>query len=230
MIAILKKELWSYFGNWSAWIIFGAFSLISALFLFFFENDFNILEIGTASLQSFFTLSPWLFLFIIPALAMKSFAEEQQNGTLQWLFSQPLSISEIVSGKFFAVFLVGILCLLPSLPLLCLCFRRSTGNLDLGATLEAISGFSSHCCIFCCWDFGKFTFHESNYGLFIGRFPEFHFILWDRTIRISNCWEAQIICFKILVFIIILSPFTRGLIDTQDVFYFLLVIGVSIFG
>ena len=53
MIAILKKELWSYFGNWSAWIIVGAFSLISALFLFFFENDFNILEIGTASLQSF---------------------------------------------------------------------------------------------------------------------------------------------------------------------------------
>ena len=79
MIAILKKELWSYFGNWSAWIIIGAFSFVSALFLFFFENDFNILDIGTASLQSFFTLSPWLFLFIIPALAMKSFAEEQQQ-------------------------------------------------------------------------------------------------------------------------------------------------------
>jgi ABC-2 type transport system permease protein len=63
----------------------GVFFCFRIIFIFF-ENDFNILDIGTASLQSFFTLSPWLFLFIIPALAMKSFAEEQQNGTLQWLF------------------------------------------------------------------------------------------------------------------------------------------------
>jgi ABC-2 type transport system permease protein len=104
MIAILKKELWSYFGNWSAWIIIGAFSFVSALFLFFFENDFNILDIGTASLQSFFTLSPWLFLFIIPALAMKSFAEEQQNGTLQWLFSQPLKSPKLFLGNFYPYF------------------------------------------------------------------------------------------------------------------------------
>ena len=82
MLAIFKKELWSYFGNWSAWLIIGAFSLIGTLFLFFFENDSNIFEIGTASLQSYFALCPWLLMFIIPALAMKTFAEEQQSGTL----------------------------------------------------------------------------------------------------------------------------------------------------
>ena len=56
MIAILKKELWSYFGNWSAWVIIAAFSLIATLFLFFFDNDSNIFEIGMASLQSYFCL------------------------------------------------------------------------------------------------------------------------------------------------------------------------------
>lgn len=60
MFAIFKKELWSAFGNWSAWVILAAFSIICALFLFFFENDSNILEIGTASLQSYFSLVPWL--------------------------------------------------------------------------------------------------------------------------------------------------------------------------
>lgn len=86
MLAIFKKELWSYFGNWSAWIILAVFSFLGALFLFFFDNNSNIFEIGTASLQSYFQLAPWLLLFLIPALSMKSFAEEEQNGTLSWLF------------------------------------------------------------------------------------------------------------------------------------------------
>ena len=89
MIAIFKKELWNFFGNWSAWIIIAAFSIISALFLFFFENNFNIFEIGSATLQSFFVLSPWLFMFIIPAISMRTLAEEEQSGTLFWLFSRP---------------------------------------------------------------------------------------------------------------------------------------------
>ena len=115
MLAIFKKELWNFFGNWSAWIIIAAFSIISALFLFFFENNFNIFEIGSATLQSFFVLSPWLFMFIIPAISMRTLAEEEQSGTLFWLFSQPVKITEIVGGKFLSVWLVGILCLLPSL-------------------------------------------------------------------------------------------------------------------
>ena len=111
MFALFKKELWTYFGNWSAWLIIGAFSLIGTLFLFFFDNDSNIFEIGSATLQSYFVLVPWLLMFIIPAIAMKTLAEEQQSGTLHWLFSQPIKISEIVLGKFLAVWLVGILCL-----------------------------------------------------------------------------------------------------------------------
>ncbi len=126
MIAILKKELWSYFGNWSAWVIIAAFSLIGTLFLFFFDNDSNIFEIGAASLQSYFVLVPWLLMFIIPALSMKTFAEEQQTGTLNWLFSQPLKVSELVTGKFLSVWIVGILCLIPiNLPLYRICFGSS---------------------------------------------------------------------------------------------------------
>ena len=97
MKAVLEKELWSYLGNWSAWVIIAVFSLVSGLFLFFFENNFNFFDIGSASMQSYFVLVPWLLMFIIPALSMKSLAEEQQSGTLSWLFSEPLKIHEIVS-------------------------------------------------------------------------------------------------------------------------------------
>ncbi|MFP3595011.1 ABC transporter permease, partial [Chryseobacterium sp. SIMBA_038] len=63
----------------------------------------------------YFVLVPWLLMFIIPALSMKTFAEEQQTGTLNWLFSQPLKVSDLVTGKFLSVSIVGILCLIPSL-------------------------------------------------------------------------------------------------------------------
>lgn len=80
MFAIFKKELLGYFGNFTAWLIISVFGVLSGLFLFFFENDFNFFEIGTASMQSFFALAPWLLMFIIPALSMRTLAEEQQNG------------------------------------------------------------------------------------------------------------------------------------------------------
>lgn len=142
MLAIFKKELWNYFGNWSAWLIIGAFSVVGTLFLFFFENDSNIFEIGVASLQSYFALSPWLLMFLIPALSMKTFAEEQQTGTLSWLFSQPVKVSEMVFGKFLSVWVVGILCVIPSLIYLYSVYVLGVpaGNIDMGATVGSYVG------------------------------------------------------------------------------------------
>ena len=145
MFALLKKELWTYFGNWSAWVIIAAFSLVSALFLFFFENNYNFFDIGSASLQSFFVLAPWLLMFIIPAISMRSLAEEQQSGTLSWLFSQPIKISEIIAGKFLSVWIIGILCLIPSIVYYYTIFVLGIpeGNIDNGMTMGVISGLSS---------------------------------------------------------------------------------------
>lgn len=232
MLAILKKELWSYFGNWSAWIIIAVFSLISTLFLFFFENDFNIFEIGTASLQSYFTLAPWLFLFIVPALAMKSFAEEQQNGTLQWLFSQPLKISEIVSGKFLAVTAVAVLCLLPSVVYLYSIYVLGVpeGNLDLGATLGSYFGMIILIAAFSAVGILASSLSSNQIMAYLlGVF--LNFILYFGIEQLANfklLGGADYIL-QNLGFYHHFMAFTRGLIDTQDVFYFLFVIGLSLF-
>jgi ABC-2 type transport system permease protein len=231
MIAILKKELWSYFGNWSAWIIIGAFSLVSALFLFFFENDFNILDIGTASLQSFFTLSPWLFLFIIPALAMKSFAEEQQNGTLQWLFLNHLKSPKSFRESFSCIF-GRILCLLPSLVYLYSIYVLGVpeGNLDLGATLGSYFGLIILIAAFSAVGILASSLSSNQIMAYLlGVF--LNFILYFGIEQLANfklLGGADYIL-QNLGFYHHFMAFTRGFIDTQDVFYFLFVIGLSLF-
>ncbi|RQP14205.1 MAG: gliding motility protein Gldf [Chryseobacterium sp.] len=134
MRAVFTKEIRQLFSNYVAWAVIAAFSLVGTLFLFFFDNSFNLIEIGTASLQSFFVLAPWIFIVLMPALGMKSFAEEQQNGTLQWLFAQPIGTAEVVLGKFFPVWLLGVLCLVPSLLYVYTIYTLAVpvGNIDTG--------------------------------------------------------------------------------------------------
>ncbi|AYO57617.1 gliding motility protein Gldf [Chryseobacterium sp. 6424] len=231
MVAIFRKELWSYFGNWSAWLIIAAFSLIGTLFLFFFENDSNIFDIGTASLQSYFMLVPWLMMFVIPALAMKTLAEEQQAGTLHWLFSQPIRISEVIAGKFLAVWLVAILCLLPSLLYLYTVYVLGVpqGNIDLGATFGSYFGLVIVTGAFSAVGVLASALSSNQImayllGVFISFILYFGFsqlasykLLGGADYLLSNLGFYQHF-----------MAFTRGLIDTRDLFYFILVIILSL--
>lgn len=114
MFQLFKKEIAFYFTHFTAYISATSFVLISTLFLLFFDNEFNVFNIGMATLSSFFFIAPWILLFLIPALTMRTFAEEESSGTLQWLFTQPISIKGIVFGKYWAIHLVLLFSLLPS--------------------------------------------------------------------------------------------------------------------
>lgn len=231
MLAIYKKELFGSFGNWSAWIIMVAFSVISTLFLFFFENNSNIFDIGTASLQSYFVLSPWILLFIIPAISMRTIAEEHQNGTLTWLFSQPISIKNIVVGKFLAVWSIGILCLLPSLVFLYTIYVLGVpeGNIDLGATLGSYIGL-----FFLIGAFSAIGILASSLASnqIIG------YLLGLIFCFVSYFGIEQLASYRLLGgadyvlqnvgFYQHYIAFTRGLVDSRDLFYFILVIVLSL--
>lgn len=232
MIAILKKELWSYFGNWSAWIIIAAFSLIGALFLFFFENNFNIFDIGNASMQSYFALCPWLLMFIIPALSMKSFAEEQQTGTLFWLFSQPLKVSDIVYGKFFSVWFVGILCIVPSLFYLYTIYILGVpqGNIDLGATLGSYFGMVILIAAFSAVGILASSLSSNQIMAYLlGVFMCFFLYFGIEQLASYKLLGGADYLLSNIGFYQHFIAFSRGLIDTKDFFYFLLVIGICLF-
>lgn len=227
MLAIFKKELWAYFGNWSAWLILGAFSLIGTLFLFFFDNNFNIFEIGTASLQSYFVLVPWLLMFIIPALSMKTLAEEDQNGTLSWLFSQPLKISDIIWGKFFAVFLVGIMCLLPSVIYLYTVYVLGIpeGNIDLGMTFGSYFGLILLIAALSSIGILASSFSKNQIMAYLaGVFLCFILYFGIEQLASYKLLGGADYFLQNLGFYQHYIGFSRGLIDSTDVFYFLLII------
>ncbi|WP_124643073.1 MULTISPECIES: ABC transporter permease [Amniculibacterium] len=231
MLALFKKELWSYFGNWSAWVIIGAFSLITTLFLFFFENNYNIFDIGMASMQSYFSLVPWILMFIIPALSMKTIAEEQQNGTLYWLFSQPLKIKDIILGKFFSVWFIGVLCLIPSLVYFYTIFVLGVprGNMDTGATLGSYFGLML--LIGAMTSIGMLASSLSSNQIMaylLGVFMCFILYFGIEQLASYKLLGGADFILQNLGFYQHFLAFSRGLVDSRDVFYFILVMVVAL--
>ncbi|MGB1042330.1 MAG: gliding motility-associated ABC transporter permease subunit GldF [Tenacibaculum sp.] len=142
MLSILKKEFNSFFASPIAYLVIGVFLLVNGLFLWVFKDNFNILNAGFADLSSFFYLTPWLFLFLIPAITMKSFADEFNSGTIEILKTKPLSDWQIVLGKFLASLLLIIIALLPTLTYFYTVYQLGNpiGNIDIGSTVGSYLG------------------------------------------------------------------------------------------
>ena len=102
MYALFKKEISNFLNSLIGIMVIVIFLLITGLFLWVFQSDFNIMTFGYANLDSLFILAPWVFLFLVPAVTMRSFAEEKRTGTMEMLFTKPLSDWQIVLGKYFA--------------------------------------------------------------------------------------------------------------------------------
>lgn len=112
--AIIRKELLSYFTTPLAYIFIAAFLFSSGAFTFYIGNFY---ERNQADLESFFTWHPWLYLFLVPAISMRVWSEEQRSGTLEILFTLPLTLCELVVGKFLAAWIVIGVALLLTLPI-----------------------------------------------------------------------------------------------------------------
>nr|WP_299172605.1 gliding motility-associated ABC transporter permease subunit GldF [uncultured Allomuricauda sp.] len=142
MFAIFKREIRSFFTSPIGYLIVGLFLLLNGLFLWVFKGDFNIFEYGFADLSNLFLLAPWIFIFLVPAITMKSFSEERKMGTLELLLIKPISIWKLVLGKFWGAF---ILCIIAVLPTIIYVFAISSlgieeGNFDSGIVLGSYFG------------------------------------------------------------------------------------------
>ncbi|AWA30779.1 gliding motility-associated ABC transporter permease subunit GldF [Flavobacterium magnum] len=142
MKAILLKEIKSFFGSPMGYLVIAIFLLLNGLFLWVFEGDFNILNAGFADLAPFFTLAPWILIFLIPAVTMRSFSEEKKQGTLELLLTKPLSIAQIVNGKFLAAVLLIVLAILPTLLYVYVIgdLSMDTSHIDMGSTIGSYFG------------------------------------------------------------------------------------------
>lgn len=135
MFVLYKKELQRFFNTAMGYIVIAVFLLITGLFLWVFHGEYNILESGYANLDGLFVLAPWLYLFLAPAVTMQLFADEQDKGTIELLYTKPIRKTSIVFGKFLAGFTLMLIALLPTLLwyVSVLLLAEPIGNVDSGA-------------------------------------------------------------------------------------------------
>lgn len=141
MYAVFKRELFSLLNSLMAYITIGIFLLALGLLLWFFP-DTSILEYGYAELTGFFTLAPFLFMFLIPALTMRSFAEERREGTYILLATRPLTDWQIILAKYWACLVLVFFAILPTLIYYYAIVQLGLpqGNIDGGAVTGSYAG------------------------------------------------------------------------------------------
>ncbi len=140
MISIAKKELRQFFSSLTGYITIILFLIVTGFFLFFLK-DSNLFDFGYATLDQFFNLAPWIFLFLIPALSMRSFADEFKTGTFEILQTKPITNWQIVMGKYFAIIIVITITLLPTfLYVYTIHYLAADGGIDTGGIAGSYIG------------------------------------------------------------------------------------------
>jgi ABC-2 type transport system permease protein len=142
MLAIFRKEISGFFSTLTGYIVIIVFLLVNSLFMWVLPGEWNILETAYAGLDTLFFLSPWIFLFLVPAITMRMIAEERRLGTIELIYSKPISERSVIYGKFLASVALVLLSLLPGIVYyLTVYFLGETrGNIDTGGTLGAFIG------------------------------------------------------------------------------------------
>jgi ABC-2 type transport system permease protein len=142
MFSLLKKEIASFFGSLTGYVVVFVFLLATSLFLWVFPGNYNIPDAGYASLDGLFSLAPWVYLFLVPAITMRLFAEEKRLGTMEVLLTRPLSEFRIVVAKFLSGLLLVSVSLLPTFIYFYSVYAlgNPVGCIDTGGTWGAYIG------------------------------------------------------------------------------------------
>ena len=142
MIALYKKELRAFLTSVVGTVVLGVFLLIGGLFHWVFPGQWNLLSNGIAELNAFFLFTPWVLMFLIPAITMRSIPEERAQGTLELLLTHPLDPRRIILDKFAAGLTLVTLALLPTLISFAILHHLGNppGNIDNGAVLAGYLG------------------------------------------------------------------------------------------
>lgn len=142
MKSLFLKEVAGFFSSVTGYIAIIVFLIINGLFFWVFPGEMNILDAGYSTLDTLFLISPWVFLFLIPAITMRSFSDEKKSGNLELLLTRPLTDMQIVLAKFLSGLCVAILALLPTLIFYFSVYKLSmTGQtIDAGATWGSYIG------------------------------------------------------------------------------------------
>lgn len=223
MYAVFKRELFSFLSSMVAYITIGVFLLVSGLLLWFFP-DTSLLDYGYADLSGFFSLAPYLFMFLIPAITMRSFAEERREGTYELLVTRPITVWQIIGAKYLACLLLVLLAFIPTL---IYCYSISSlgypqGNLDSGAVIGSYIGLFLLGAAFTSIGIFASSLTKNQVIAFVicAALCAFVFLGFD--------YSSQLIAFQSVEGVISglginqhYNAISRGVLDTRDLIYFI---------
>ncbi len=231
MWMICKKEWQQFFSSLTGYIALVVFLLLNGLFLFVFP-DTSILDFGYASLAGFFNLAPWILLFLVPTITMRSLADEFKSGTFELLRTLPLTPSQIVWGKFFGALIIVITALLPTIIYAVSIQQLSvTGGIDIGGTIGSYIGLVFLGAVFTSIGICASSATNNTVVAFIaGAFV--CFLMYNGFEALSKLpvffagWDYYI---EMLGINFHYRSISRGVIDSSDLVYFISVILVCLF-
>lgn len=225
MWSVCKKELGQFFSSLTGYMVIIVFLLVNGLMLFVFED--NILDFGYATLDRFFQLAPWILLLLIPAITMRSFADEFRTGTFEILQTRPLSRWQIVFGKYFGSFIVVLISLLPTLIYSFSVQQLSSGEgIDSGATIGSYIGLVFLAAVFTSIGICASSFTNNAVIAFVGSLVAcslfyYGFFAISRLPVFSNGADYFV---EMAGIDFHYHSISRGVIDTRDLVYFISVI------
>ncbi len=221
MFTILKKEIVLYLSSMVAYITIGVFLIVLGLFLWVFP-DTSILDYGYASLESLFNTVPYLFMFLIPAITMRSLAEERREGTFELLATRPVTFGQIIMGKYFACVLLVLFALLPtyvyyySVTVL----GNPQNNIDAGAVIGSYIGlFLLGASFVAIGIFASAITKNQIIAFTIAVFLSF--FVYSGFDSLSGLLSLQNTGIDQLGISSHYSSVSRGVLDTRDLFYFI---------
>jgi ABC-2 type transport system permease protein len=225
--AVYIKELQHFFNSLIGYMAIMVFLITMGLFLWVFP-DTNILDSGYASIDYFFYIAPFILLFLIPAVTMRSFAEELNLGTIEMLTTKPLSDWQILLGKYFAALsLVGI-ALLPTLIYWYTIYKLASpiGNIDMGGIAGSYVGLIFLCAVFCAIGIFCSAITSNQIVAFVaGVFLSFIlFLAFESLSKFGFLFAKNDFLVESIGLQSHYSSISRGVIDSRDVVYFLSVI------
>ncbi len=222
MIRILSKEFNNFLNSLIAYIVIGVFLTAIALLMWVFPET-SVLEYGYADMDTLFSLAPYVYIFLIPAITMRSFSEEKRAGTMELLLTRPLSDWDIVLGKYFASFLLVGFSILPTL-IYYFSIRLlgdPIGNIDSSGVVGSYVGLILLGGVFCSVGILASSITRNQIVAFIlAAFLCFLLYAGLDSIATINVWSAQALLIKQLGILYHYEAMGKGLIDSRDLIYF----------
>lgn len=223
MWSICKKELNQFFSSLTGYIAIILFLVINSVFLFFL-TDSSIFEFGYASLDKFFELAPWIFMFLVPAITMRTLSDEFKAGTFEILKTKPLFAWQIVLGKYFSILIVLLLAILPTLIyVVTIKVLSAQGGIDSGGIAGSYIGLFLLAAVFasiglCCSSFTNNAVVAFLISTFACLVLYFGFSAASRLPFFANGADYLI---EMIGIDFHYRSISRGVLDSRDLVYFI---------